>query len=158
MYKYKGVIFATVFMVGMSIIFLMIGGIFVFVAGVSIGTAGMLLSFYWLETILGSGNYDNQKLKEYRKINLPVLVEGLGLGILNYLILTMLFKEVTDFTAAIAIILPMFVSAYTIRILFLCVPEEERLKTLTPAREFLLSLFADLGLLGIIIGLKILLQ
>ena len=155
MKKYRGVLFATIFMLGASSLFWLLGGTFVFVAGVSFITSGMLLGFYWVEVLFGKRTYEDEELHEYRRIHLPVFFEGLGLGILDYLILKVIFHSISDLLTGLVMILPAFIGTYTVRGIYLSIPDEELAKRLTLEKELLLTFFANLGFMGIVVGFKL---
>ena len=141
MKRYKGVIFATIFCMGATIIFWLIGQEFVFVAGTSLITSGMILSLYWLETVFGERDHSRKDPREYRKIHFPILLEGFALGWINYLTLKLLFLRISGLLMAISILLPAFVGGYMIRVVYLITPEEKRHEILTPWSEFLIVFF-----------------
>lgn len=155
MRKYNGVIFATIFSTVAIIIFLLIGGKLVFVAGTTLSTSGILLALYWLEVIFRGENQQKNDPVEYRRIHYPVLIIGFALGGMDYLTLKLIFGKVSGFLAAILILLPPFVSGYIVRMIYIITPEDNLQNILTPWKEFLLTFFVNMGIWSIIAGLKL---
>ncbi len=116
--------------------------------GITIMTTGIFAGLGWMEALVRTPK--NGDLEEFRRMGLSAFVTGVLLGAVNYGILSMTDLVSNNFLIGLAFILPLITVIYQTRLIYYVWSDKGKLRFF---QIFLLGFFANLYIMGVIIGL-----